>query len=68
LFMMVQKEIRAKLQNKGLATMFVGYPANHSGEVCQFLNLKTKKLISSRTAIFLHRTYADYFREINFIL
>jgi hypothetical protein len=54
-------KIRAKLQDKGLASMFVGYPANHAGEVCQFLNLKTKKLISSRTAIFLHRTYADYF-------
>jgi Reverse transcriptase (RNA-dependent DNA polymerase) len=32
-----------------------------AGEVCQFLNLKTKKLISLRTAIFLHKTYADYY-------
>jgi Reverse transcriptase (RNA-dependent DNA polymerase) len=30
--------------------------------VCQFLNLKTKKLISSRTAFFLHKTYADYYK------
>jgi Reverse transcriptase (RNA-dependent DNA polymerase)/gag-polypeptide of LTR copia-type len=54
--------IRAKLQNKGLAAMFVGYPANHAGEVCQFLNLQTKKLISSRTAIFLHKNYGDYYK------
>jgi hypothetical protein len=25
-------KIRAKLQDKGLTAMFVGYPANHSGE------------------------------------
>ena len=55
-------KIRAKLQDKGMAAMFVGYPAHHAGEVCQFLNLKTKKLISSRTAIFLHKTYADYYQ------
>jgi hypothetical protein len=54
-------KIRAKLQDKGLASMFVGYPVNHASEVCQFLNLKTKKSISSRTAIFLHKTYADYY-------
>jgi hypothetical protein len=62
LFMMVQKEkIRAKLQDKGLASVFVGYPANHAGEVCQFLNLKTKQSILSRASIFLHRSYADYY-------
>jgi hypothetical protein len=53
--------IRAKLQVHGLAAIFVGYPDNHVGEVCQFLNLKTKKLIPSRPAIFLHETYADYY-------
>jgi hypothetical protein len=37
--------------------MFVGYPENHAGEVCQFLNLKTKRLISSRTAVCVHITY-----------
>jgi hypothetical protein len=54
-------KIRAKLQDKCLAVMFVGYPVNHAGEVCQFLNLKTKKLISSRSAIFLHNNYAEYY-------
>jgi hypothetical protein len=48
--------IGAKVQDKGLASMFVGYPQNHAGEVCQFLNLKTSELISSRTAIFLNIT------------
>jgi hypothetical protein len=41
--------------------MFVGYPPNHAGEVSQFLNLATKKLINSRTAIFLHKSYGDYY-------
>ena len=54
-------KIRAKLQDKGLAAIFVGFPDNHAGEVCQFLNIKTKKLISSRSAIFIHQTYAKYF-------
>jgi Reverse transcriptase (RNA-dependent DNA polymerase) len=57
--------IHAKLQDCGLAAIFVGYPDNHAGEACQFLNLKTKKLISSRTAIFLHKTYADYYNLAN---
>jgi hypothetical protein len=27
-------KVRAKLQDKGLVGMFVGYPDNHAGEVC----------------------------------
>jgi hypothetical protein len=54
--------MHAKLQDRGFAAIFVGYPDNHAGEVCQFLNLKTKKLILSRTAIFLHKTYAEYYK------
>jgi hypothetical protein len=41
--------------------MFVGYPPHHAGEVSQFLNLATKKLIISRTAIFLQKSYGDYY-------
>jgi hypothetical protein len=41
--------------------MFVVYPENHASEVCHFLKLRTKILISSHTAIFLHKPYADYF-------
>jgi Reverse transcriptase (RNA-dependent DNA polymerase) len=54
--------ITAKLQDCGLAAMFVGYPDSHAGEFCQFLILMTKNLISSRAAIFLHKTYADYYK------
>jgi hypothetical protein len=54
--------IRGKLRDKGLICMFVGYSKNHAGEVCQFLNLTTKKIINSRTAIFLHKTYGDYYK------
>jgi hypothetical protein len=34
-------KVQAKLQDKGLVAMFVGYPDNHAGEVCQFLNITT---------------------------
>jgi hypothetical protein len=54
-------QISGKLKDKGLITMFVGYPPNHSGEVCQFLKLGTNTLIASRTAIFIHKTYQEYF-------
>jgi hypothetical protein len=53
-------KVRAKLQDKGLVAMFVRFPDNHAGEVCQFLNITTRRLISSRTAIFLHKTYAAF--------
>jgi hypothetical protein len=42
--------------------MFVGYPPNHAGEVCQFLNLQTKRIINSRTAMILHKTYGEYYK------
>jgi Reverse transcriptase (RNA-dependent DNA polymerase) len=38
-------KVRAKLQDKGLVAMFVGYPDNHAGKVCQFLNITTHWLI-----------------------
>jgi hypothetical protein len=34
-------KVRAKLQDKGLVAMFVSYPYNHAGEVCQFLTITT---------------------------
>jgi hypothetical protein len=54
-------KFKHKLKDKGKLSMFVGYPPNHAGEVSQFLNLATKKLIISRTAIFLHKSYGDYY-------
>jgi hypothetical protein len=54
-------KIKAKLKDKGLVAMFVGYPDNHAGEVCQFFNITTKIISNSRTAICLHKTYAVYF-------
>jgi hypothetical protein len=54
-------KFKHKLKDKGKLAMFVGYPPNHAGEVSQFLNLATKKLIISRTAIFLHKSYGDYY-------
>jgi hypothetical protein len=57
-----RSKIRAKLQDRGFHAMFIGYPPNHSGEVCQFLNLSTQKVINSRSSIFLHKMFGDYYQ------
>ena len=56
-----RQKIASKLSDKGFLGIFVGYPTDHAGEVCQFLDLRTNSIISSRTAIFLNKMYADYF-------
>jgi hypothetical protein len=56
-------KIKVKLKDKGLVAMFVGYPDNHAGEVCEFFNITTKRIINSRPAIFLHKTYTYYFNK-----
>jgi hypothetical protein len=33
---------------------------DHTGEVCQFINLETNHLFQSRTNIFLNKMYGDY--------
>ena len=35
--------------------MFVGYANDHSGDVCRFLNVKTKRIVMSRDARWLNK-------------
>jgi hypothetical protein len=55
-------KIKSKLADKGLLSMFFGYPDNHAREVCLFLNLTTKRLIQSRSAIFFHKTCSNWYK------
>ena len=48
------KMMRSKLDNRGKTCMFVGYADDHSGDVCRFLNIKTKRIIMSRDATCLN--------------
>jgi hypothetical protein len=52
-------KIQAKLNNKNTYGMFVGYPLNHSHEVCSFLNIHTKHMKLSRNYIFINHFYGD---------
>lgn len=55
-----KRKIRAKLQDRGIPCMFLGYSDNHSGNVNRFLNLKTLKIIHSRDVIWLGKTYGEW--------
>ena len=54
------KKTRAKLQDRGLEALFVGYPEDHAGDVYKLLSLTTKKIIKSRNVIWLNKNYSDY--------
>jgi hypothetical protein len=59
--------ISSKLQDKGLLCLFVGYPEIHAGEVCQFFNLATKRIILSRSAILLKINF-HMFNQLTMVL
>jgi hypothetical protein len=46
---------KAKMKDKEIVAMFVGYADNHAGESRLFLNLATKRKFNSCTAIFLQK-------------
>jgi Reverse transcriptase (RNA-dependent DNA polymerase) len=54
------KEIKSKLENKGKPSFFVGYPENHSLEVCEFINIDTNSINLSRNYTWLNESYGQY--------
>ena len=54
------KTICAKLQDRGIPCMFVGYPEDHSGDVYKMYNWQTQSIIQSRNIIWLSKTYGEY--------
>ena len=57
------KKMRSKLDNRGKTCMFVGYADDHSGDVCRFLNIHTKKIIMSRDVRWLNIIWKHYRRK-----
>ena len=54
------KKTRAKLQDRVLECLFVGYPDDHAGDVYKLLSLATKKIIKSRNVIWMNKAYSEY--------
>jgi hypothetical protein len=52
-------KIQAKLSNRGITCMFVGYTDHHSRDVYRMLNLTTNSIINSQDIIWLNKTYGE---------
>jgi hypothetical protein len=57
-----RSKIKAKLDDRGFPAMFVGYPTNHSPDVYQMYNCKTKGLLLSRNVVWLGKSYGEFHR------
>jgi Reverse transcriptase (RNA-dependent DNA polymerase)/gag-polypeptide of LTR copia-type len=53
-------KIKAKLDDRGYPVLYVGRPPNHPTSVFKFLNLKTRKMISSRHIIWQNKKYGEW--------
>ena len=47
-------KIKNKLEDRGAKCMFVGYAANHAGNVYRMLDLKTKRVLISRDVTWMN--------------
>jgi hypothetical protein len=54
------KKMQGKPDDRGLLSLWVGYPVNHAEDVYKFMHLKTKKIIMSRNVIWLDNNYAKF--------
>jgi hypothetical protein len=55
------KKIQAKLKNRGFPAIYLGPAEDHKKDVYNFSNPKTRQCIQSRTAVFLHCKYSEYY-------
>jgi hypothetical protein len=55
-------KIESKLTNRALPAMFIGHPPNHSNDVFQFMVLSRRSIITSRSGVWLNKTYGDYMK------
>ena len=57
------KKMRSKLDDRGKTCMFVGYADDHSRDVYRFLNIHTKRIITSRDVRWLNIIWKHYRRK-----
>ena len=56
-------KIQGKLNDRGTACVFVGYPKDHSNDVYRLLNPETNQIINSRDIIWLNKTYGQWMKS-----
>ena len=59
------KKMRSKLDTRGRTGIFVGYADDHAGNVYQFINVQTKKIILSRDVQYLNSFWKQYNKRNN---
>ena len=64
----VGTSIQNKLENRGIPAIYLGHAPNHSSEVSRFLKISTKKVIRSRDARFLEKTFLQWVRDTGYDL
>ena len=55
-----EKKIKAKLENRGIPCMFVGYSKDHEDDVYRMLNVSTLKIKNTRDVIWLNKSYGEW--------
>jgi hypothetical protein len=51
--------VKAKLANRGILCMFLGYAKDHAGDVYRMLNLTTRKVIITRDIRWINKNYGE---------
>ena len=59
----INRDMKAKLEDRGRPCMFVGYAHNHAGDVYRMLDLKTRKICVSRDVTWLKKLYGEYIKN-----
>ena len=54
------KKMRSKLDSRGKTSTFVGYADDHAGDVYEYINVQTKRIILSRDAKWLNIFWKHY--------
>ena len=60
--------IRNKLENRGVPAIYLGHAPQHSAQVSRFLKLSTRRVIRSRDARFLEKTFLQWARDTGYDL
>ena len=64
-FVTTKKRLQGKLNDRGIVSLFVGYPQNHADDVYRIFHLKTKQIIRSRELIWLNLNYEHWNKSKN---
>jgi hypothetical protein len=56
------QKVQSKLKDRGYPAIYISPAADHSAEVHEFWNTKTKRRCQARNAVFLKQTYSEYYK------